>query len=187
MSNLWLFTFKNWNIQAQSAWFSTQLPLQSADLILFTGIFFFPSFLSRDGAIQKIWKSEFDFQFENTFSHYFFIFVFARIFKFRKIISDRKTCQHLVSSDHPVYIDRKVEETEHYRLYEGHFWSPLVDYLHDLVPKESQRAYFQLILPTKWPSDYLRPLCVQLAGTGDHVITCPTFGDNQFNFWLKQN
>ncbi|KAH9399755.1 hypothetical protein TYRP_017747 [Tyrophagus putrescentiae] len=92
-----------------------------------------------------------------------------KIFKFRKIISNRNTCQHLVSSDHPVYIDRKVEQTEHYKLYEGHFWSPLVDYLHDLVPKESHRAHFQLIVPTKWPSDYLRPLCIQLAGTGDHV------------------
>lgn len=110
-------------------------------------------------------------QFEFSFWQYNFsyCFIFARIFKFRKIISDRKTCQHLVSSDHPVYIDRKIEETEHYKLYEGHFWSPLVDYLHDLVPKESQRAYFQLMLPAKWPSDYLRPLCVQLAGTGDHV------------------
>ena len=97
------------------------------------------------------------------------ILVCYRIFKFRKIISNRNTCQHLVSSDHPVYIDRKVEQTEHYKLYEGHFWSPLVDYLHDLVPKESHRAHFQLIVPTKWPSDYLRPLCIQLAGTGDHV------------------
>lgn len=98
-----------------------------------------------------------------------------KIFKFRKIISNRNTCQHLVSSDHPVYIDRKVEQTEHYKLYEGHFWSPLVDYLHDLVPKESHRAHFQLIVPTKWPSDYLRPLCIQLAGTGDH------------NFWRRRN
>lgn len=67
-----------------------------------------------------------------------------------------------------MYIDRKVEETADYKLYEGHFLSPLVDYLQDLVPKESRVAHFQLILPTK-PPNYLRPLCLHLAGTGDHV------------------
>ena len=100
----------------------------------------------------------------------------GRIFKFRKIISNRDTCRTLVDSDHPVYIDRKVEETADYRLYEGHFHSPLVKYLPDLVPTESHIARFQLMLPTAWSStttkkqqSQLRPLCIQLAGTGDHV------------------
>lgn len=96
-----------------------------------------------------------------------------RIFKFRKIISNRETCQKLVRSDHPIYIDRKLEQTDTYCLYEGHFYSPLVDYLSDLVPNESHIAYFQLIVPSYWNTNYLskqiRPLCVQIAGTGDHV------------------
>nr|XP_027200045.1 protein ABHD18-like [Dermatophagoides pteronyssinus] len=96
-----------------------------------------------------------------------------RIFKFRKIISNRETCQKLVRSDHPIYIDRKLEQTDQYCLYEGHFYSPLVDYLSDLVPNESHIAYFQLIVPSYWNTNYLtkqiRPLCVQIAGTGDHV------------------
>lgn len=62
-----------------------------------------------------------------------------------------------------------VEENEHYKVYEGHFLSPLVLHRPDLVPKESHNAYFQLILPTKWRHPFLKPVCVQLAGTGDHV------------------
>lgn len=77
-----------------------------------------------------------------------------------------------MSIDHPIIIDRKIEETNHYILFEGHFHSPLVDYLPDLVPKESRTAYFQFIMPTKWKyeeSKSVRPICVHLAGTGDHV------------------
>ena len=75
-----------------------------------------------------------------------------------------------MSAQHPVYIDRKVEENEHYRLYEGHFKSPLVNYLPDLVPEKCHIARFQLLLPTKWRFDnQIRPLCIHLAGTGDHV------------------
>lgn len=102
---------------------------------------------------------------------FFLIFINYRIFKFRKIISDRNACHGLVSIDHPIIIDRKIEETNQYILYEGHFHSPLVDYLPDLVPKESQTAYFQFIMPTKWKQEQIqiRPICVHLAGTGDHV------------------
>ena len=51
--------------------------------------------------------------------------------------------------------------------------SPLVQYLPELVPKESQIARFQLILPTNlmnWSNKGLKPLCLHLAGTGDHVL-----------------
>ncbi|KAI2808753.1 hypothetical protein RDWZM_005959 [Blomia tropicalis] len=99
-----------------------------------------------------------------------------KIFKFRKIISNRATCQYLVDKKHPIYIDRVVEENESYKLYEGHFFSPLVNYLYDLVPPESHIARFQMMLPTKWSFDYqLKPLCLHLAGTGDH------------NFWRRRN
>ena len=95
-----------------------------------------------------------------------------RLFNFRKIISDRDKCNELVKSDHPVYIDRKVEENEHYELFEGHFLSPLVDYLPNMIPHESHTARFQLIIPRLWrnlDNSAMRPLCLQLAGTGDHV------------------
>ena len=95
-----------------------------------------------------------------------------KLFKFRKIISDRDKCKKLVKHRHPVYIDRKIEENENYELFEGHFLSPLVDYLPKLIPSESHIARFQLIIPRLWrdlDSSSIRPLCLQLAGTGDHV------------------
>ncbi|CAG2179994.1 unnamed protein product, partial [Oppiella nova] len=91
-----------------------------------------------------------------------------RIFKFRKIISNRETCRSLVSPDHPIYIDSHTEHNANYDVYEGHFMSPLVQYLPELVPKESQIARFQLILPNTWPHNQLKPICLHLAGTGDH-------------------
>ena len=52
---------------------------------------------------------------------------------------------------------------------EAEFLSPLVQHLPDLLPKESQMARFQMILPKTWPDSKLRPTCLHLAGTGDHV------------------
>lgn len=42
-------------------------------------------------------------------------------------------------------------------------------YLPGLVPKESIEAHFQVILPLKWRDEKYKPICVHLAGTGDHV------------------
>jgi hypothetical protein len=40
------------------------------------------------------------------------------------------------------------------------------------VPEESETAHFQMLLPKKWNwSNGLKPMVVQLAGTGDHVIS----------------
>jgi len=38
------------------------------------------------------------------------------------------------------------------------------------VPKESHLAHFQVLLPKKWPSKNVKPMCVHMAGTGDQVI-----------------
>ncbi|XP_076319533.1 protein ABHD18 [Tachypleus tridentatus] len=92
-----------------------------------------------------------------------------RLFEFRKTISNRETCQHLVSPDYPVYID-KAEEYPQYKVLDGHFLSPLVHHLPGVVPKESQIARFQVLLPKEWPADSLRPVCLHLAGTGDHYF-----------------
>lgn len=50
-------------------------------------------------------------------------------------------------------------------------------YLPGLVPKESIEAHFQVILPLKWRDENHKPICVHLAGTGDHVRIC------LFNCW----
>lgn len=42
-------------------------------------------------------------------------------------------------------------------------------FLPGLVPKESLDSQFQLILPLKWKNEKYKPICIHLAGTGDHV------------------
>uniref|UniRef100_A0A8C5MB39 Abhydrolase domain containing 18 n=1 Tax=Leptobrachium leishanense TaxID=445787 RepID=A0A8C5MB39_9ANUR len=88
------------------------------------------------------------------------------IFEFRKIIGNREKCQHLVPKDYPVYID-KIEEQTDCRILDGHFTSPLVHYVPDVMPAETVTARFQFIIPKEWKSRY-RSVCIHLAGTGDH-------------------
>lgn len=90
-----------------------------------------------------------------------------RLFAFRKVISNRETCKHLVDANYPIIID-KVEKHPNYQLLDGHFLSPFVNHLPEVVPEESKIARFQVLLPTNWPSEVLRPMCLHLAGTGDH-------------------
>ncbi|XP_045481975.1 protein ABHD18 isoform X2 [Harmonia axyridis] len=44
-----------------------------------------------------------------------------------------------------------------------------------LITPDVGTAYFQMILPTKWPSTNFKPVCIHLAGTGDHF------------FWRRRN
>lgn len=92
-----------------------------------------------------------------------------RIFDFKKKMTSRETCSQLVPRDYPVTID-KIEEHSSYRILEGHLVSPLVQYLPECVPKESHQAWFQVLLPKRWVTDPLRPVCIHLAGTGDHYF-----------------
>uniref|UniRef100_A0A2K6U7Y6 Abhydrolase domain containing 18 n=1 Tax=Saimiri boliviensis boliviensis TaxID=39432 RepID=A0A2K6U7Y6_SAIBB len=89
-----------------------------------------------------------------------------RLFEFRKMIGNRERCQNLVSSDYPVHID-KIEEQSDCKILDGHFVSPMAHYVPDIMPIESIIARFQFIVPKEWNSKY-RPVCIHLAGTGDH-------------------
>ncbi|XP_058292736.1 protein ABHD18 isoform X4 [Hylobates moloch] len=104
-----------------------------------------------------------------------------RLFEFRKMIGNRERCQNLVSSDYPVHID-KIEEQSDCKILDGHFVSPMAHYVPDIMPVESVIAriidemldtnlillpLFQFIVPKEWNSKY-RPVCIHLAGTGDH-------------------
>ncbi|KAM9329360.1 LOW QUALITY PROTEIN: protein ABHD18 [Gastrophryne carolinensis] len=91
-----------------------------------------------------------------------------RIFEFRKIIGNRAKCQYLVPNDYPVHID-KVEEQTDCKILDGHFTSPLVHYVPDVMPSEAVIAQFQFIVPKEWKTKY-RPVCIHLAGTGDHYF-----------------
>ncbi|XP_054108905.1 protein ABHD18 isoform X8 [Callithrix jacchus] len=92
-----------------------------------------------------------------------------RLFEFRKMIGNRERCQNLVSSDYPVHID-KIEEQSDCKILDGHFVSPMAHYVPDIMPIESIIARFQFIVPKEWNSKY-RPVCIHLAGTGDHMAS----------------
>lgn len=69
-----------------------------------------------------------------------------------------------------------LQEEQHrdHVLLEGRFHSPFEHHCPGLLPPQSELAYFQALLPTRWPGR-LRPTVVHLAGTGDHVsgdLTC---------------
>ena len=90
-----------------------------------------------------------------------------RLLQWRKQLSNRETCQHMVASDYPIHIDKEYKDGD-CRIIEGHFKSPFVDQLPGIMPKESETATFQAILPLKWQHQKLKPICIHLAGTGDH-------------------
>lgn len=74
----------------------------------------------------------------------------------------------LVDADHPVVIDSaRVEERGVYKVLKGHFRSPFAEHLPGLLPKVAETAHFELLLPVTWKSKD-RPICIQMAGTGDH-------------------
>ncbi|XP_019938613.1 protein ABHD18 [Paralichthys olivaceus] len=90
-----------------------------------------------------------------------------RIFEFRKIIGDREKCKSLVPEDYPVYIS-KTEEHSDCHIHDGFFISPLEHWVPGILPPEAVKASFQFIVPKRWQKN--RPVCIQLAGTGDHFF-----------------
>ena len=63
------------------------------------------------------------------------------------------------------------EDHKHYKLVRGHFSSPFAAHLPGLVPKESETAHFEMLIPKQWKwTNGEKPMVVHLAGTGDHVI-----------------
>uniref|UniRef100_A0A096MGV1 Abhydrolase domain containing 18 n=1 Tax=Poecilia formosa TaxID=48698 RepID=A0A096MGV1_POEFO len=90
-----------------------------------------------------------------------------RIFEFRKIIGDREKCKTLVPVDYPVYVN-KTEELTDCHIHDGFFISPLEHLVPGILPQEAVKARFQFIVPKRWQRN--RPVCIQLAGTGDHFF-----------------
>lgn len=97
-----------------------------------------------------------------------------RLFEFRKIMSHRETCFKLVPPDYPIEITKKQSYPD-CTILEGNFKTPFEFHLPGLVPKASQKAFFQVILPKKWNDEKHKPMCIHLAGTGDHF------------FWRRRN
>jgi Alpha/beta hydrolase domain containing 18 len=82
-------------------------------------------------------------------------------------MSSRESCVNLVPKDYPIQI-LKEESNSECTIIEGKFMTPLELHLPGLVPDAAQDAHFQMILPKKWRDDS-KPVCLHLAGTGDHV------------------
>ncbi|KAJ8918748.1 hypothetical protein NQ315_015068 [Exocentrus adspersus] len=97
-----------------------------------------------------------------------------KLFDFRKIISNRETCYKLVPKNYPITLINEVKRAD-CRIIEGKFRSPFAVYVPDLVSEEIQDAFFQMVLPLKWKDDNYKPVCIHLAGTGDHY------------FWRRRN
>nr|CAG4643302.1 EOG090X08BF [Ilyocryptus agilis] len=93
-----------------------------------------------------------------------------RLFDFRKVVCNREKCQSLVDPNHPVTIVRE-ENHKHYTVLDGFFHSPFAMHQPGLVPEESEAAHFQILLPKAWKwQNGLKPMVLQLAGTGDHYF-----------------
>ncbi|XP_043522419.1 protein ABHD18 isoform X2 [Frieseomelitta varia] len=97
-----------------------------------------------------------------------------RIFEFRKALANRKTCYELIPRDYPINIT-KDEEWSDCHIIEGNFESPFNKHLPNIMPYETITSHFQLVLPRKWYSHKIKPICLHLAGTGDHF------------FWRRRN
>lgn len=67
----------------------------------------------------------------------------------------------------PLYL--QDEKTSDFRILEGKFISPFAKCIPGIVPEESVEANFQILLPNKWLDPTYKPMCIHLAGTGDHV------------------
>ena len=92
-----------------------------------------------------------------------------RIFSLRRQLASRKTCGPLVHVSTPIELTKEEVKSDH-RILEGHFTSPVVNYLPGLLPKETEKAHFQVVLPKKWPDSRWKPMVIQYAGTGDHYF-----------------
>lgn len=97
--------------------------------------------------------------------------------RLKRDIFNREKFKEIVLSE-TVKIDKLNEvssKQDAFSILEGHFVSPLAKYYPGLLPKESEIAPFQAIVPKRSRSDEKLPMCIQLAGTGDH------------HFWRRRN
>ncbi|XP_018353516.1 PREDICTED: protein ABHD18 isoform X2 [Trachymyrmex septentrionalis] len=97
-----------------------------------------------------------------------------RIFEFRKVIANRETCYNMIPITYPIEIT-KDEVWSDCHIIEGQFESPFEKHLPGIMPDKTKTAYFQMVLPSKWSSHKIKPICLHLAGTGDHF------------FWRRRN
>ena len=67
-----------------------------------------------------------------------------------------------------ITISKETKINSTLSLYKGEFISPLTKIIPNALPRESEKAYFQVVLPHKWKDK--KPIAIHLAGTGDHFF-----------------
>ncbi|GJQ68053.1 hypothetical protein Trydic_g10678 [Trypoxylus dichotomus] len=92
-----------------------------------------------------------------------------KLLKFRRIVSTRNSCYNLVQADHHIEIISQQSLADCY-VAQGKFKSPFALHLPDIVPDEIREAFFEIIIPKKWNLHPYKPICIHLAGTGDHYF-----------------
>jgi hypothetical protein len=94
----------------------------------------------------------------------------SRLMDHRSVLFSREGCAEILQR-HPQKVSvQKVGKMKKGVVYEGEFFSPLAAYLPGLLPKQSEVARFELVLPQSWLESDRKPVYIHLAGTGDHYF-----------------
>ncbi|TGZ65602.1 hypothetical protein CRM22_005776 [Opisthorchis felineus] len=93
--------------------------------------------------------------------------VLRKLVENTEFITRRDRFETLVAHESPITFEQRTVRKNAVIL-EGSFISPFSKALPGVMLPENELARFQLILPKEWIPKY-RPICLQLAGTGDHT------------------
>lgn len=97
----------------------------------------------------------------------------SRLYQMRRFILDKENCNSVLRENNPEIHIKKEASDANFELYTGHFSSPFAQRFPDLVEEPVSTARFQIVMPTRWrqaSNKILKPMCIQLAGTGDHFF-----------------
>lgn len=91
------------------------------------------------------------------------------ILRVHRVISNREQCINYVESlpKREFHLGPAVKKDK-CRIIDGHFESPICSILPHIVPQKCRTGYFQLVLPEDRPQSDPGPICIHMAGTGDH-------------------
>ncbi|XP_044741606.1 protein ABHD18 [Chrysoperla carnea] len=96
--------------------------------------------------------------------------VIKTLFNLRKHFAIRKNIEDFVKEKTSVKIT-DIFQCKDYQLMRGEFVTPLCEPSKNtvfLVPPAARVARFEIILPNEWKDSNHKPVCIHLAGTGDH-------------------
>uniref|UniRef100_A0A914WPW2 Protein ABHD18 n=1 Tax=Plectus sambesii TaxID=2011161 RepID=A0A914WPW2_9BILA len=94
------------------------------------------------------------------------------LFQLRQRMTKQYKCYELLSANPPAVHITSESTRGSVRILEGKFRSPLAEFHPEMLEPPVGDAVFQVVLPVEWPKNAkrLKPMCIQLAGTGDHYF-----------------